>query len=211
MGMHKALESANRLYVQQKKNWSEILIDFEAANRYAVLNEEQDILGMVAEEGTGLGHVIKRWILRSHRGFEASVVENDGSLVLRLSRAFFFFFSDIFVTDAHGKSLGSVHRRFGIIFKKYDLRDGNGMVFASIKSPLWRLWTFPIKSHLNPVQGAEVAKKWSGAMRELFTDADTFKVDFGIGGFSYSQRAVIFAAAISIDFDFFEENQGFRN
>ena len=58
------------------------------------------------------------------------------------------------------------------------------------------------------VHDAAVSKRWGGVLREAFTDADTFRVDFGSNGFSAQQRAVIFAAAISIDFDFFEKNQG---
>ena len=54
----------------------------------------------------------------------------------------------------------------------------------------------------------KVAKKWGGALREVFTDADAFLVDFSDHSWTSAQRAVIFAAAISIDFDFFENNQG---
>ena len=55
---------------------------------------------------------------------------------------------------------------------------------------------------------AEIAKKWGGGLREIFTDADTFRVAFGAGSWTPEQRTVVFAAAISIDFDFFENNQG---
>ena len=42
-------------------------------------------------------------------------------------------------------------------------------------------------------------------LREAFIDADTYCVEYG-SGFDEDQRAVILAAAISIDF--FENNQG---
>ena len=45
-------------------------------------------------------------------------------------------------------------------------------------------------------------------MRELFTDADTYRIAFEVGSWTLEQRLVVFAAAISIDFDFFENNQG---
>ena len=58
-------------------------------------------------------------------------------------------------------------------------------------------------------QGNEVArisKKWSGLLKEYFTDTDNFMVEFGTKAWSAAQRAVIVATAISIDFDFFENN-----
>lgn len=60
------------------------------------------------------------------------------------------------------------------------------------------------------VSKAQISKKWGGALREIFTDADTYRVSFENGNWSRFQRRVIFAAAISIDFDFFENNQGSR-
>jgi uncharacterized protein YxjI len=52
---------------------------------------------------------------------------------------------------------------------------------------------------------ATVSRKWGGVLREAFTDADSYCVEYG-SGFDEGQRAVILAAAISIDF--FENNQG---
>lgn len=207
MSIEHAIKSQRALFVQQKKNWAEIIVDFETANRYAVMDEQKNILGMVAENGSGFFHIIKRWIFRSHRGFEASVVDNNGQVILSLARSFFFFFSDLFVTCGDSK-VGSIHRRFGIINKKYDLRGPNGETFATIKSPIWRLWTFPVLDVKGIHKDASISKKWGGALQEVFTDADTFRVDFGNGHFTADQRALIFAAAISIDFDFFEKNQG---
>jgi uncharacterized protein YxjI len=207
MNLSETIKSQRALFIQQKKNWAEIIVDFETANRYAVMDEQKNIVGMIAENGKGFMHILKRWFFRSHRGFEATAVNIDGSIVLTLARKFFFFFSDLNVTYGH-QPIGSVNRRFGIIYKKYDLRDTTGQTFATIKSPIWRLWTFPILDNRGLVQGAEVSKKWGGALKEVFTDADTFRVDFGAGGFTAQQRALIFAAAISIDFDFFEKNQG---
>ena len=79
-------------------------------------------------------------------------------------------------------------------------------VFATIKSPLWRFWTFPLLD----AEGREVArieKRWSGFFKEVMSDADKFEVDVGTHAWTLAERAVIFAAAISIDFDFFENNQ----
>jgi uncharacterized protein YxjI len=202
------LQRSKTLFIKQEKNWAEIIVDFETANRYSVMDENLTIVGMIAERGEGFKTVLKRWILRSHRGFHVEVVGTDGTLVLKLWRKFFFFFSDLFVEDAKNNRVGTVHRRFSILYKKYDLIDKSGNVFARIKSPFWRLWTFPVLDRDGQDHGANISKKWGGALKEIFTDADTFRIEWGSSRFTADQKQVIFAAAISIDFDFFEKNQG---
>ena len=110
------------------------------------------------------------------------------------------------IATAEGARLGSVHRRFALLSKKYDLQDQNGAVFASVKSPIWRIWKFPILDAVGAEKGC-ISKKWGGLLKEAFTDADCFLVDYGQGMWSDNQKAVILATAISIDFDFFEDNQ----
>jgi uncharacterized protein YxjI len=93
-----------------------------------------------------------------------------------------------------------------LLYRKYDLYDDAGSLFATIKGPIWRIWTFPVKDTRGTGE-ASISKRWGGGLREIFTDADTFMIDFMQGLWTEPQRRVIFAAAISIDFDFFENNQ----
>lgn len=205
------LTTSPQLFVRQQKEWIEVVVDWETTNKYAILSPTQEQVGFVAERGGGIGHWLKRLIFRSHRGFDIDVLGRAGERLLHLSREFFFFFSDLDVRSPEGERYGGVHRRFGIINKIYDLKDESGQVFARVKSPLWRLWTFPL---LTP-RGADFAetrsairKKWGGVLSEVFTDADTYMIDFATDEWTQAQRAVILATAISIDFDFFENNQG---
>ena len=160
----------------------------------------------LAERTEGFWTTVKRLVFRSHRPLQIDFFDPDGSLRLSFRRSFFFFFSDLSVESHEGTPLGSVHRRFGILHKKYDLLDASGRCFARIETPIWRLWTFPLFRGDGQRVG-EISKKWSGLLREAFSDADTFQVNFGAAAFGEVERAVILAAAISIDFDFFEDNQ----
>lgn len=194
------------LFVRQQVEVSEIIIDWEVANRYEILDEHEQRIGAVLEKGSGVGNFLRRGILKSHRGFNIAVVGASGELALWLRRRFFFFFSNLEIYNTAGRLFGCVRRRFGILYKKYDLVDGRGQVFARIKSPLWRLWTFPVRG-IRAGREAQISKRWGGVLREVFTDADTYRIDFGHGDWSGEEKAIIFAAAISIDFDFFEHNQ----
>ena len=202
-----AITGADEIFVQQKKEWTEIIVDWETANRYAVMNQQKQTLGMVAERGGGVLHHLKRALFRSHRGFDIEVTDITGKSTLTLSRKFFFFFSDLFVTSGQGEKIGKIHRRFGIIHKKYDLFDQHDQLFAQIKSPIWRLWTFPVIAAATDQVTGEISKKWGGVLREIFTDADIYRVQFQNHNWTPQQKAIVFAAAVSIDFDFFEDNQ----
>ncbi len=50
-----------------------------------------------------------------------------------------------------------------------------------------------------------ISKKWGGALKEFFTDADKFQVQMP-ATLTIQQKAVVFGAATSVDLDFFEQN-----
>ncbi len=201
------IEGAEQYFVRQKKEWTEILVDLETRNQYQVLDVEQQEVGTISEVSSGIGAFFKRNVFGSHRSLDVRVHDADGSAVLRLERPWFFFFSSLDVLAEGGARLGRIQRRFGLLHKKYDLLDAHGRRFARVSSPIWRLWTFPVR-HENGRAEAEISKKWGGLLREVFADADVFRVAVESGDWTASERWVLFAAAISIDFDFFENNQG---
>jgi len=199
------ITSGAQLVIKQKRELAELFLGFETRNQYLVFDQNGSPCGSIAEQGTGVAAFFKRMFLKSHRPFVIHVTDDSGKVILEFSRPFFFLFSDITVRVPNGPILGSAHRRFGIFFKKYDLRDANGAKFAELKSAIFKIWTFAIRDK----EGKEVArisKKWSGLLKEYFTDADNFMIEFGNKNWTPQQRAVIFATSISVDFDFFENN-----
>ena len=205
--IEKTIDASPQLIIRQIKEWAEIIINFESRNKYEIQTPSGEKFGYIVERDGGLLDTLKRVFLRSHRPLEIDILGNDGGNAYHLSRKFFFLFSDLNVADRDGQKLGSIHRRFGILYKKYDICDKHGNPFAHIQAPIWRLWTFPISNKTGQDVGV-ISKKWQGLLREAFTDADSFLVDYGKGAWQTSQKIVILCAAVSIDFDFFEDNQG---
>ena len=201
------LINQSQLLIQQNyRHWFEVLFDWEQSNEYAVWTLQGGLVGHIIEEGSGFLHAMKRQFLGSHRPLQVSVVPAESSeAAISMERSFFWFFSDMTVVDPTGSAHGSVQRRFGILNKKYDLVDREGRVFATIRGPLWRPWTFRIFD-TEDRHVATISKKWSGLGIEAFTDADNFLLDFGEQEWTAAQKAVIMAAAITIDFDFFERS-----
>ncbi len=179
----------------------EISLEWETKNKYAVFTPSGESLAYIAERSAGLMGFLFRWLMRSHRPFHIDVFSPSGTLLFTFKRKFFWFFSDLNIFDANGKRLGNVYRRFSIFHKVYDLHDEWFKNFARIKSPFWRIWTFSVED-----SDAAISKRWGGVLSEIFTDADTFLVDFGSKQWTAAQRLILFAAAISVDFDFFENN-----
>lgn len=200
------LFSTNKFIIKQHKEWLEIFTGFETKNKYIITDEHNNSLGYIIEEGKGFIHFIKRIFLKSHRPLKINITNPSGEKILFIGRPFFWFFSDLFI-EFNGIKYGSLHRRFAILSKRYDLYDSDGNIFAKIKSPIWRLWQFPIYNTLeNKI--AVISKKWQGLLKEAFTDADAFLIQIDDQSLTLEQKVVIFCSGISIDFDFFENNQG---
>ncbi len=199
------IHSSESFIIKQKKEWIEIFSGIETKNKYSVLNDQMKEIGFILEEGSGFTHFIKRWLLRSHRPFDITVLDSEGHKILSLSRKFFWFFSDLNVSFDN-KNYGSIHRRFSIFFKHYDVLDANGAFVFQVRSPFWRIWTFPAKRE-NGSQVGLVTKKWQGLIKEAFTDSDAFMIKAN-ADLSIETKILLFCCGISIDFDYFENNQG---
>lgn len=200
------VNSSNQFMIKQKKEWLEILSGFETKNTYFVYNANDDHIGIISEIGGGILNILSRLFLRSHRPFKFKITNKEGVELLRVKRSFFWFFSDLYVRF-RGKKFGSIHRRFSIIHKTYSILDQGGREIFQIKSPIWRLWTFPINDKRGRKVGV-ITKRWQGLIKEVFTDADAFYIDLASSQLTQEEKVLIFVSGITIDFDFFEENQG---
>jgi hypothetical protein len=197
------LGTVKTIQIHGQFRWLEVLFGAEMANRYNVLTDAG--AGYALETTDGLLGLLKRLLLRSHRTLDVEVFDPREQLTLTLSRPFYWLFSDMTVRDADNRKLGSVRRRFHLLNKRYDLHGPEGRIFARVNAPFWRIWKFPIVDDRGD-QVALVRKRWKGLMREMYTDADKFTVELGERSWSVEQRAVLFAACLSIDLDFFENN-----
>jgi uncharacterized protein YxjI len=200
------VDGTNILTVDQRvRHWWEILFNFEQRNSYAIADAVRQ-RGDVEEQGGTFGHALRRIFLGSHRPFTLHVTDNAGVLLMRLRRPFYWILSDMSVEDANGRAIGRVVKRWSFFRKTYDLFEGD-RAFGQINSGFFRVWTFPVLDPMTRQPIATIAKKWAGGLRELVTDADKFRIEFNSPVLTTQQRAIIFAAALSIDFDYFENNQ----
>lgn len=197
------LGSTEALVVRQKKEVGEILTGFETKNHYVVMDAGGNELYLASEQG---GSFILRTLLRALRPFTISLTDPQGNLVLRLQRPFRFYFHRLDVYDPQDKLLGSVQKRFSFFRRIYGVLDGVGTELFQLFGPILRPWTFKIRKGDEEV--GRITKKWSGLLKEGFTDADNFGVAFSADT-SLLHKALFLGAVFLIDFVHFE-NTGNR-
>lgn len=197
------LSSTRGLVIRQQKEWGEILTGFETKNRYAISDVSGLSLYLAAEEA---GSPLIRWFLKALRPFTIGVFTEDGQEILRVVRPFRFYFHRAEIVGLQGQLLGAVERRFSILRRVYSVLDRSGTEIFQLFGPILHPWTFQIRK--DGVECGKITKKWSGLMKEGFTDADSFGVVFPSDG-DVESKALFLGAVFLIDFVHFE-NKGDR-
>ena len=99
--------------------------------------------------------------------------------------------------------LGAIQRRWTWLRRKYIVEGPDGQEVATLFGPIFRPWTFQIHLPGSEAEVGLIQKKWSGLLKEAFSEADNFWVDFA--QITDPQlRAVLFAATVLIDIVHFE-------
>lgn len=190
------------LVVRQHVEPLEVFTGLESENRYSVNTPEGDSLLYAYEESGFFG----RQFLRTHRPLTLHVMDGQREPVLEASRSFFWFFSHLHVRDGTGRPLGSLRRRFAPLRRRFVLEGPISQPVAEVRGSLLHPNTFAV--HRQGSEVARITKRWSGPLREAFSRADTFQVQFTAheGGPDFS--LLVLAAAFAIDLDFFERGKG---
>lgn len=195
------MSSINSLMVHQKKELGEVLTGFETKNKYAVLDVAGNQIYFAQEES---GSVLLRWFLRALRPFTITVLTEANEVVLQVTRPFRFYFHRIEVIDSQGELLGTIERRFSILRRIYSVYNSTGKEVYQLFGPILHPWTFQIRK--DGIEYGKITKKWSGLLKEGFTDADNFGVMFPVD-WDVKLKALFLGAVFLIDFVHFE-NKG---
>ena len=195
------LRQVNSLIIIQKKEWGEILTGFETKNKYLVRDNNGNVLYYAAEEG---GSILLRVLLQALRPFTLVVLSKNDDIILRVNRPFRFIFHEAKIVDSRGDLLGILKKRFSILRREYSVLDSTGEEIYQLVGPLLKPWTFFIKN--NDEEYGKITKKWSGFLKEAFTDADNFGVIFPVD-WDVKLKALFLGAVFLIDFVHFE-NKG---
>lgn len=195
---HGELKGATALVVEQQRSLTEALVGFERRNQYVVRDEGGRMLYFVEEES----HWLVRQFLGAFRPLTLALTQGNLT-VLSISKPFRLWHDCVTLTDGGGRVVGTVQCGFPIPVRWYTVRDARGVTRFRISGAFWRPWTF--KVFRGDAQVGEIRKKWSGLVREYFTDADNFAITLPADA-PADQKALLLAALFLIDIVHFENN-----
>ena len=194
------LSEHQELVVRQEVEHLEAFTGLETENRYSVSTPDGNQLLYAYEESSFLS----RMFLKPHRPLSIHVVDNDNEPVLTASRSFFWYLSHLQVRDGSGREVGTLQRRLTVLNRRFELEDSMGTILAEIRGPLLRPNTFMVYKQSEEI--GRVTKQWSGIGREVFTDADTFRIQIDTSRTDRDFALLMLASALAIDLDFFEKS-----
>jgi uncharacterized protein YxjI len=201
MSMLPIVASTDSLVIRQRKELVEVFTNFETKNRYEIDMPDGRTILYAQEQGSGAWDFLRRSFLNTMRPFHIELSDERGQDVMHLRRPWRWIFSRLDVLDGNGMPLGAIEQTFELFARRFSVLDTSGAELATLHGPFFRPWTFRVM-----VAGQEVGKitkQWSGLLREAFTDADTFGVQYG-PGMNPQLRALALAATFLIDFLYFE-------
>ncbi|KAI4237599.1 MAG: hypothetical protein L6R40_005890 [Gallowayella cf. fulva] len=87
------------IVVQRQLELMNVMIGFEQANKYIILDPQGNHIGFMAEQDSSMGRTMTRQILSTHRSFTTHVFDKHEKEVLRFHRPFSWISSRIGVYD----------------------------------------------------------------------------------------------------------------
>lgn len=220
------------LVIERQVEFMNVVLGFEQANRYKIMNAMGEQLGYMEEKDLGFFKMLGRQFFRLHRPFDIDVFNNYGELLLTIKRPFSFINSHIksllpgfdnqgnLMYEIIGELVQKWHlwRRKYNLFKLEDENTDEYEQFGGIDSP-FLAFDFPVRNDNGDVI-ASVDRNWVGLGRELFTDTGVYVVRMdpasfaGLGNMypsvagplTLDQRAILLGNAVSIDFDYFSRH-----
>lgn len=95
-----AILNNSSIVIQRQLEMMNVLLGFEQANRYVIMDPQGNHVGYLAEQDHGIGSTMKRQAFKTHRSFTTHVFDKNEKEVLRIHRPFAWINSRIRVYDA---------------------------------------------------------------------------------------------------------------
>ncbi|CAK4033143.1 Hypothetical predicted protein [Lecanosticta acicola] len=94
-----AILGNSSLVIQRQIEFMNIMIGFEQANRYIIMDGQGQTLGYIAERDHGIGSAMARQMFKTHRSFTTHIFDRQEKEVLRIHRPFAYINSRIRIYD----------------------------------------------------------------------------------------------------------------
>jgi hypothetical protein len=194
--------------LRQQYHLTEAIVGFERANRYTLmpLGGTRAATWNIEESNRSGLSILGRNLFGTLYTFTMNVMDESRNCILRVQRLARFYFYHLEVYDEGGRMIGAVRRRFSFFNRVLSVDDHTGRELARIVGPYHRPWTFLLRQR--DAEAGSIVKYWSGALKELYTDADRFTIRFG-PTLDTRMRRMLVGATMLIDSLYFEGRKPF--
>ena len=139
--------------------------------------ETKELLGTAKEKVSGFVIAMSFLINRNFFPTRIEVREaDDNSLVFVITRSFSLFRQKVRVLDAQDDPIGYFRTKLVAIRSGFEVFDAKDRKFADVKGNLIG-FDYKVTNPEGDFQMGKVTKKWGGALKEVFTSADTYYVE----------------------------------
>lgn len=208
------LSQLDQLLVKQTMEMFEMFTGFETSNKYKVLNS----MGQECYKAVEESDFCSRQFCGPSRSFKVHIKDHTGRAVLEVDRPFVCAvlpclsscrFEMSIKAPISGETLGYIKQDFFCCEPKFSVYDKDDNKVFIINGPCIQCGCGDIEFAINDIHGNKcgaVTKKWSGVLKEAYTDADNFNLSFPLD-LDVKLKGVLLGAVFMIDFMFYEKQQ----
>lgn len=210
-----------QINVRQKEEWLEIITGYETNNKYDILNTDKKLLFKALENtstwfrlryGRKRPYIVELWdnngikqmVMKSYispEGKKLNIEIPPDTLFATITEEMVFLQPSFFIRDAAGISM-------------FRITSPLSASTGSFKNVNFEIYRHDPEVYENEDDDEEtkkektnighITKKWSGLLREYYTDADFFELIMP-EDLSVEWKTVLLAATLMVDFEFYEK------
>ncbi|XP_042190584.1 phospholipid scramblase 1 isoform X2 [Callorhinchus milii] len=210
---------ANASLESKLSSWTGIsyntLVGFETQNKYEVKNSLGQRIYFAVEESD----FCNRMCCGANRAFTIKILDNVGQPIIQFTRPLACGFcccpcclNTMEVEAPPGNIIGYVTQEWHPFQPRFNVQDEKHETVLKIKGPCLAFNCFGdvgfevVSLDESNIVG-RITKQWSGLSREMFTDSDSFGIQFPMD-LDVKVKAVLLGACLLVDFMYFEQNSG---
>ena len=207
------LASLDHIVIRQRTEMVEVFLGCETKNKYRVLDPYGRQI-FYAKEDTD---ICTRQCCGAIRPFDMILTDESDQEVIHFNRplrcgscCYPCCLQEIEIQSPAGIVVGSMEQKWSIFIPKFYVKDAAGQVAFYIEGPCWTASCcgsdveFKIYDPSKSIELGAILKKWSGCIKECYTDADNFEIHFPLN-LNVRMKTVLLGACMLIDFMFFEK------
>ncbi|HEV8286183.1 MAG TPA: phospholipid scramblase-related protein [Chitinophagaceae bacterium] len=170
---------------------------FKFHNHYNVFDGSGLQIGSVVQRVSGWHKFLRLFLNKQMFPFHLEIIDSSENVLVAIYRGWTFWMSKIVIKDANGLVLGYIRQKFKLFKPTFRIFNSTEIEIGLITGD-WKAWNFEIKDLNGSVVGT-INKKWAGAMKEIFTTADKYRVSIVPGYDEDTNKINIVSTAIIVD------------